>query len=284
MTDVEAQVPSDQADAKVREFQSKRKSKPAGGDAVSEDLLRAEELVKSYGGRRVVDGVSFHVAPGEVVGLLGPNGAGKTTSFNMTVGLVVPEGGRVTAGRARPDPAPHAPPGPARARLPPAGGLGLPQADGPPELHRHPGGAGGGPAGSQRAGRRAHRRVPAGEGGRIAGRAALRRRAAPGRGGPQPALQPALHPLRRAVRRRGPHRRGRAAAAHRRPAGPGHRRAGHRPQRPRGAGHLRPRLHPGGRDDPGGGHPRRDRRQPARPRRLPGRQVPAGRAAAMEQR
>jgi lipopolysaccharide export system ATP-binding protein len=61
-------------------------------------LLRAEGLVKSYRGRRVVDGVSFHVAPGEVVGLLGPNGAGKTTSFNMVVGLVVPDAGKVTLG------------------------------------------------------------------------------------------------------------------------------------------------------------------------------------------
>jgi lipopolysaccharide export system ATP-binding protein len=60
--------------------------------------LRAEGLVKSYRGRRVVDGVSFHVAPGEVVGLLGPNGAGKTTSFNMVVGLVVPEAGVVRLG------------------------------------------------------------------------------------------------------------------------------------------------------------------------------------------
>jgi lipopolysaccharide export system ATP-binding protein len=54
--------------------------------------------MKSYRGRRVVDDVSFHVAPGEVVGLLGPNGAGKTTSFNMVVGLVVPEKGRVLLG------------------------------------------------------------------------------------------------------------------------------------------------------------------------------------------
>jgi len=61
-------------------------------------LLRAEGLVKSYRGRRVVDGVSFQVGPGEVVGLLGPNGAGKTTSFNMVVGLVVPESGRVLLG------------------------------------------------------------------------------------------------------------------------------------------------------------------------------------------
>ncbi len=63
-------------------------------------LLRAEGLVKTYRGRRVVDGVSFHVAPGEVVGLLGPNGAGKTTSFNMVVGLVTPEKGKVLLGEA----------------------------------------------------------------------------------------------------------------------------------------------------------------------------------------
>ncbi len=61
-------------------------------------LLRAEGLEKSYRGRRVVDGVSFQVSPGEVVGLLGPNGAGKTTSFNMVVGLVTPDRGRVTLG------------------------------------------------------------------------------------------------------------------------------------------------------------------------------------------
>jgi lipopolysaccharide export system ATP-binding protein len=60
--------------------------------------LRAEGLEKTYRGRRVVDGVAFHVAPGEVVGLLGPNGAGKTTSFNMVVGLVVPDRGKVTLG------------------------------------------------------------------------------------------------------------------------------------------------------------------------------------------
>ncbi len=108
-------------------------------------LLRAQSLVKSYGGRRVVDGVSFHVGPGEVVGLLGPNGAGKTTCFNMTVGLVVPDARAGPAGRARPHPAPHAPPGAARPRLPAAGSLHLPQAHRAPELHRHPRGAGGGP-------------------------------------------------------------------------------------------------------------------------------------------
>ena len=61
-------------------------------------VLRAEGLLKSYKRRRVVDGVSFEVRPGEVVGLLGPNGAGKTTSFNIVVGLVAPDGGRVLLG------------------------------------------------------------------------------------------------------------------------------------------------------------------------------------------
>ena len=55
-----------------------------------------EGLVKSYGGRRVVDGVSLTVERGEVVGLLGPNGAGKTTTFYMIVGLERAESGRIT--------------------------------------------------------------------------------------------------------------------------------------------------------------------------------------------
>ncbi len=57
--------------------------------------LRADGLVKAYRKRRVVDGVQLRVKQGEVVGLLGPNGAGKTTSFNMVVGLVRPDQGRV---------------------------------------------------------------------------------------------------------------------------------------------------------------------------------------------
>jgi lipopolysaccharide export system ATP-binding protein len=57
--------------------------------------LRTEDLVKSYGGRRVVNGVSIEVNRGEVVGLLGPNGAGKTTTFYMVIGLVRRDGGRV---------------------------------------------------------------------------------------------------------------------------------------------------------------------------------------------
>lgn len=55
----------------------------------------ADSLQKTYRKRRVVDGVSFHVREGEVVGLLGPNGAGKTTTFYMIAGLVKPEAGSV---------------------------------------------------------------------------------------------------------------------------------------------------------------------------------------------
>lgn len=58
-------------------------------------ILRAENLVKKYNQRTVVNHVSFQVAQGEIVGLLGPNGAGKTTSFYMIVGLIKPTEGRV---------------------------------------------------------------------------------------------------------------------------------------------------------------------------------------------
>jgi lipopolysaccharide export system ATP-binding protein len=58
-------------------------------------LLEVQGLVKSYGRRRVVDGVDFQVDAGEVVGLLGPNGAGKTTSFRMTTGQITPNDGTV---------------------------------------------------------------------------------------------------------------------------------------------------------------------------------------------
>jgi len=57
--------------------------------------LKAENLVKSYKGRRVVNGITIEVNQGEIVGLLGPNGAGKTTSFYMIVGLIKPNGGRI---------------------------------------------------------------------------------------------------------------------------------------------------------------------------------------------
>ena len=58
-------------------------------------LLRTEHLVKRYRSRTVVNDVSIELRQGEIVGLLGPNGAGKTTTFYMTVGLVVPNGGKI---------------------------------------------------------------------------------------------------------------------------------------------------------------------------------------------
>jgi lipopolysaccharide export system ATP-binding protein len=57
--------------------------------------LVTERLMKAYRKRRVVNGVSISVNPGEIVGLLGPNGAGKTTTFNMVVGVIRPDGGAV---------------------------------------------------------------------------------------------------------------------------------------------------------------------------------------------
>ncbi len=57
--------------------------------------IRAENLVKSFRRRRVVDGISIHVSQGEVVGLLGKNGAGKTTTFYMVVGLLRPDSGKI---------------------------------------------------------------------------------------------------------------------------------------------------------------------------------------------
>ena len=59
------------------------------------NFLSTESLAKEYAQRRVVDGVTIHVNPGEIVGLLGPNGAGKTTTFNIVVGIVRPDEGEV---------------------------------------------------------------------------------------------------------------------------------------------------------------------------------------------
>jgi lipopolysaccharide export system ATP-binding protein len=58
--------------------------------------LVAQELVKTYGDRKVVDKLSLQVLPGEVVGILGPNGAGKTTAFYMMIGLIKPDAGKVS--------------------------------------------------------------------------------------------------------------------------------------------------------------------------------------------
>ncbi len=60
--------------------------------------LAVRGLAKSFKKRKVVDGVSIHIEPGEIVGLLGPNGAGKTTTFYMIVGLVSPDAGTVALG------------------------------------------------------------------------------------------------------------------------------------------------------------------------------------------
>lgn len=58
-------------------------------------LLELKNLIKEYGGRPVVNGLSLSISPGEVVGLLGPNGAGKTTAFYIAIGLIKPDSGEV---------------------------------------------------------------------------------------------------------------------------------------------------------------------------------------------
>jgi lipopolysaccharide export system ATP-binding protein len=58
-------------------------------------ILRAENIMKIYGSRKVVTGISLQVEQGEIIGLLGPNGAGKTTSFYMIVGMIKPNEGKI---------------------------------------------------------------------------------------------------------------------------------------------------------------------------------------------
>ncbi|MDB5969748.1 MAG: transporter ATP-binding protein [Hydrocarboniphaga sp.] len=58
-------------------------------------VLTVRDLCKRYGDKRAVHDISFHVAPGEIVGLLGPNGAGKTTTINMVLGVLEPSAGRI---------------------------------------------------------------------------------------------------------------------------------------------------------------------------------------------
>ncbi len=59
-------------------------------------VLKVSDLVKRFGGFFALDGLSFHVAPGEILGLVGPNGSGKTTAINVISGLYAPDGGGVT--------------------------------------------------------------------------------------------------------------------------------------------------------------------------------------------
>ena len=82
------------ASAAVNEFPAT--DAPIVPVAPSRKALAARNLVKSFGKRVVVSGVSLHVEPGEVVGLLGANGAGKTTTFSMIIGLERPRAGRIT--------------------------------------------------------------------------------------------------------------------------------------------------------------------------------------------
>ena len=67
-------------------------------------MIRVEDLTKRYGDLRAVDGVTFEVAGGEVVGLLGPNGAGKSTTMRIMTGFLHADGGRVEIGGRRVDP------------------------------------------------------------------------------------------------------------------------------------------------------------------------------------
>ena len=66
-----------------------------GAPGIRPPTLLVEDLRKSYGAVPAVDGISFQVAPGEIVGLLGPNGAGKTTTINMILGVLSPTSGAI---------------------------------------------------------------------------------------------------------------------------------------------------------------------------------------------
>jgi ABC-2 type transport system ATP-binding protein len=66
-----------------------------GTPAAEAPVLEVDGLRKVYGGTAAVDGVSFRVAPGEIVGLLGPNGAGKTTTIHVVLGVLSPTSGRI---------------------------------------------------------------------------------------------------------------------------------------------------------------------------------------------
>jgi lipopolysaccharide export system ATP-binding protein len=92
------QVPSVRSKAAAKPGPAKprpRREAPAAKREGGEGYLAAHSLEKSYGGRRVVNGVNVYVRRGEAVGLLGPNGAGKTTAFYMITGLVKADRGQI---------------------------------------------------------------------------------------------------------------------------------------------------------------------------------------------
>jgi len=68
------------------------------GRGESTFMIRIDNLVKTFGAKRAVDGISFSVERGEVVGFLGPNGSGKSTTMRMITGFYPPTSGRVTVG------------------------------------------------------------------------------------------------------------------------------------------------------------------------------------------
>jgi len=90
-----SQTPTDAGQAADVPKSQTATSSHAGTQVDEQRLLECVGLVKDYPGKRAVDGVDFHVMPGEIVGLLGPNGAGKTTTFRMACGMVTPTEGKV---------------------------------------------------------------------------------------------------------------------------------------------------------------------------------------------
>ncbi|MDF2441847.1 MAG: branched-chain amino acid transport system ATP-binding protein [Subtercola sp.] len=70
---------------------------------MSDALLRVDGLERHFDGLKAVDGISFSVAPGEVVSIIGPNGSGKTTTLNLVAGAIRPHGGSITLGGTRID-------------------------------------------------------------------------------------------------------------------------------------------------------------------------------------
>ena len=77
-------------------FQARALGKLHHNRAMTQNLLEARALAKYYGDAKVVNDVSFSIAPGECLGVIGPNGAGKTTTIRICLGLTVPDGGSVT--------------------------------------------------------------------------------------------------------------------------------------------------------------------------------------------